>query len=434
MDASPQEKIRPPLGLEARQRSVFTSLCIAGGAQWGELVFAGRSNKPPLKFRHHSLEESKSTLPYIEEIPIKNSVGELQATLILKRREPFFQEHLNILNYLLTQDHIDLKTPLLSPHVAQATVPSPRFEDQLDFMKGLNDVFMTSLTDYSNTACTHSVGVGKLFDVYMDTIAQDPGAFQDTPLAGLSKQQNDMFMLLGFLHDLGKLYIPREILEAPGILTEDQRKAMRLHPHISTQILTLADPEHRFDILSFTAGAHHMFDGMKTYDTAIKESHESARETRYRRIPYPFYGNENNPRLRTPMESKILAVCDKFEAMTSIRPYQGAGENTRTQRTPSKALVSLLKDANDGEVNPLALHYFLEHKIYHAIPSDAESQAEVDSTARQILRGAYCDPKNEADNISRAFLEKVEEAKTRLPNERFAVQEMRDGKPAVSRS
>ena len=101
--------------------------------------------------------------------------------------------------------------------------------------------------------------------------------------------------LAGRLHDVGKTAIPAAILDKPGPLDERESEFMRRHPLIGERIVTVAPA------LASTA-------------ELIRSSHE--------RIDGRGYPDGlSGPAI--PIGSRIIAVCDAFDAMTSERPYRG---------------------------------------------------------------------------------------------------------------
>jgi HD-GYP domain-containing protein (c-di-GMP phosphodiesterase class II) len=96
------------------------------------------------------------------------------------------------------------------------------------------------------------------------------------------------------LHDVGKAAIPAAILEKPGPLDEHEWEFMRRHPLIGERIV-LAAPA-----LASTAAL-------------IRSSHERIDGQGY---PDGLAGDD------IPVGSRIIAVCDAFDAMTSDRLYR----------------------------------------------------------------------------------------------------------------
>ena len=97
--------------------------------------------------------------------------------------------------------------------------------------------------------------------------------------------------MAGLLHDVGKIGVADAILQKPDPLAPDERRAMAEHVNIGHAILISAE-------LPVEAGwvLHH---------------HE-----RYRRQGYP----ERLRAGRIPLEARIIAVADAYEAMTGTRP------------------------------------------------------------------------------------------------------------------
>jgi HD-GYP domain-containing protein (c-di-GMP phosphodiesterase class II) len=136
------------------------------------------------------------------------------------------------------------------------------------------------------------------------------------------------------LHDLGKLSIPNTILDKPGRLTEEEFAIIRKHPEYTEQIMKRVKP---FENLALIAGAHHERMDGRGYHRGI-------------------------PASTLPLEARLLAVADQFEALTATRPY-------RQGLTSEGAIALIAKDVGKGvcEVSLGALEDFLE------IPEESSS-------------------------------------------------------------
>jgi putative two-component system response regulator len=107
----------------------------------------------------------------------------------------------------------------------------------------------------------------------------------------------------GLLHDLGKVCIPRDILIKPGVLTDTERETIREHPIVGARML-LASPD-PLDLAAVVAYEHHiMLDG-GGYPTL----HDS-RGAQY--------------------ASRLVHVCDVYDALRTKRPYRESWESERT--------------------------------------------------------------------------------------------------------
>lgn len=110
---------------------------------------------------------------------------------------------------------------------------------------------------------------------------------------GLSKQRTSRVRLAGLLHDIGKVGVPDAILHKPGKLTAEELQTIRRHPELGAQML---DHPSLADVREWV-GAHHEQPDGKGY-------------------PRGLAGEE------IPLEARIVAVADAYEAMTSDRSYR----------------------------------------------------------------------------------------------------------------
>ncbi len=105
----------------------------------------------------------------------------------------------------------------------------------------------------------------------------------------------DRVRIGGMLHDVGKIGVPDSVLRKPGPLSPDDWVEMRKHPEIAARILDSATIE---DIRAWVLCHHERPDGTG-YPNGLTDD-------------------------EIPLQAKILAVADAYEAMTSDRVYRGA--------------------------------------------------------------------------------------------------------------
>ena len=112
--------------------------------------------------------------------------------------------------------------------------------------------------------------------------------------AGLSEEMQDDIYMMGLLHDVGKIGIPDAIINKPAKLTDEEYSIIQNHPVMGAKILKNIT---EFPKLSTGARWHHeRYDG-KGYPDGIS-------------------GED------IPMEARIIAIADAYDAMSSRRSYR----------------------------------------------------------------------------------------------------------------
>lgn len=112
---------------------------------------------------------------------------------------------------------------------------------------------------------------------------------------GLPEQRIGRVRLAGLLHDVGKVGVPDAILRKAGPLSDEERAIVARHPELGAQIL-----EHP---------------SLRDVQAWVRAHHERPDGTGY---PCGLAGDE------LPLEARVVAVADAYEAMTSDRSYRDA--------------------------------------------------------------------------------------------------------------
>ncbi len=174
---------------------------------------------------------------------------------------------------------------------------------------------LSSLKNYDEYTFNHSVNVSVL-------------AISLGRHIGLSRRQLYVLGQAGMLHDLGKLCIDRELLNKPGKLTPDERKVIEGHPvegFVSiASSLGVADETIPVALAAFQ---HHVnLDGSGYPETATHAS--------------------------LGLLSRIVAIVDRYDAMTSARVY-------RRQPIPAPKALAIMHYRHGGHFDPALLRYFM---------------------------------------------------------------------------
>jgi putative nucleotidyltransferase with HDIG domain len=156
-----------------------------------------------------------------------------------------------------------------------------------DRLEKANLSFATALVATLDARDKYTAGHSAAVAVYARDIARR---------MGLSEKEQELAHLCGLVHDIGKIGLPPGLLEKTGPLTLDERRQMEQHSVIGEGILT--------NVEDYSAIAR-----------VVRHHHERVDGQGY---PDRLAGDE------IPLLSRILAVADAYDAMTSDRPYRDA--------------------------------------------------------------------------------------------------------------
>ncbi len=152
---------------------------------------------------------------------------------------------------------------------------------------------------------------------------------------GFDAHYQEDIMIAGYLHDIGKIIVPIEILSKPGKLTEEEFNLVKNHVQAGHEIL---------NGLTFN----------QDITNGVREHHERLDGSGY---PRSLKGDEIS------INGRILAVADVVDAMSSHRPY-------RASLGIEKALDEIMRGRNtlyDATVVDVCLKLFQE-KSYKIAP------------------------------------------------------------------
>ncbi|MFH1369073.1 MAG: HD domain-containing phosphohydrolase [Elusimicrobiota bacterium] len=139
----------------------------------------------------------------------------------------------------------------------------------------------------------------------------------------VSRDEIDILRYAGMLHDIGKIAIDDSILHKPSSLTRDEQRKIKDHPEIGENII--APIKFLEDARQIIRNHHERWDGEGYPDRLVTE--------------------------KIPVLSRILAVADAFDAMTSVRSYRPA-------RCSGEAVEEIMKCAG-SQFDPLVIEAFM---------------------------------------------------------------------------
>lgn len=165
--------------------------------------------------------------------------------------------------------------------------------------------------------------------------------------AGFSAEHAELLLNAAPMHDIGKIGIPDKILRKPGKLDAEEWEVMQRHTTMGAEILG-AQPSELLQMAKMIALTHHEKWNGKGYPEGL------AGEV-------------------IPIESRIVAIADVFDALTNERPYKKAWS--------VEDAVALIKRESGEHFDPMLVDAFLK-----ALPGILEIKDQyAESRSRSIL-------------------------------------------------
>lgn len=156
----------------------------------------------------------------------------------------------------------------------------------------------------------YTAGHSNRVSIYSYKIAQ---------LSGIIGNELDNIKKSALLHDIGKIGIRDDVLLKEGHLTNEEFEIIKLHPVLGEAILKNIQPKEAMSPLLPGIRSHHeSYDGKGYPDGLVGEN--------------------------IPMQGRILAIADAFDAMTSDRPYRKGMEISKA--------ISILEDGCGKQWDP----------------------------------------------------------------------------------
>ena len=185
------------------------------------------------------------------------------------------------------------------------------------------------------------------------------------------------------LHDIGKIYIPEEILNKPGRLTDEEFKIMKTHSKLGADIIQdMHLPQEK--PLVHTAWEicrwhHERWDG-KGYPDGLK-------------------GEE------IPISAQVVSIADVYDALTSERCYKKAFDHDTA--------IKMILDGQCGQFNPILLKCLKElsprlFKMFSNEMDDSKQYYEAQRLSNEILSEKSLPRKNYSQHLIKVMQEKID--------------------------
>lgn len=174
-------------------------------------------------------------------------------------------------------------------------------------VKNFNPQMQLNLTELKELLNTHA----------FDTQNIAKGIAENLPFSLKNKVNLKAIDDAAYLHDIGKILIPKNILNKSGKLNDLETEIMHTHSELGYELLKTTD------IDSVTLNL-------------VRNHHQNAQKT-----GYPWVSNDFNADLNL----QILSVSDKYSALTESRVYKEA-------LSPKQALTIIYQDVKEGKLHP----------------------------------------------------------------------------------
>jgi hypothetical protein len=212
--------------------------------------------------------------------------GELTGIVLLGGKasgEPFTEDDLEVIRAMVRHIGVGIRTHRLFDQVEQRAEENRQlYEDLRAIYRDTVRAFAAAIDIKDKYTQGHSERVGK----YSEIIARELG-WPDQEVEGIA--------IAGYLHDIGKLVVERDIINAPYKIDAKQSSELNRHPAAGYEILSPI--HHPYADIPLTARYHHeRMDG--------------------RGYPEGLIGEE------IPLGARIVTLADSFDAMTTDRPYK----------------------------------------------------------------------------------------------------------------
>lgn len=227
--------------------------------------------------------------------------GELTGLVLLGGKasgEPFTTDDLEVLRSMVRHIGVGIHTHRLLGEVKQqAEVNRRLYEDLRAIYRDTVRAFAAAIDIKDKYTQGHSERVGK----YSEIIALE---------MGWGEEEAEGMAIAGYLHDVGKLVVERDIINAPYKIDAKSSSELNRHPAAGFEILSPIN--HPYADIPLMAKYHHERMDGRGYPDGLTDT-------------------------QIPLGAKIVCLADSFDAMTTDRPY-------KTRRTFDEVIVDLRRN------------------------------------------------------------------------------------------
>ena len=224
----------------------------------------------------------------------------------------------------LPQDKFESNSPLKYTSeikIKKLASSNPKIKQ---ILAGVNTPLIINMDGLNTVLSRHAADTEKIAE----------GIVNNLPFSLKQKADINSIKTAAYLHDIGKVFMPDEILNKPSKLTENETEIMHKHSELGYELLKNTD---------LNPKVLHL----------IKHHHQNAQKTGYPKADKFFYAD---------LDLQILSMADKYSALTENRPYKPALKR-------EQALTIIRKDVIEGKLNPLVFNALVLYTDEHTLNS-----------------------------------------------------------------
>jgi hypothetical protein len=276
---SPKSKVQSPESDAENEVSTPTSR----GSEWVEETSGTTAESAPVFFPRYTSELQQQGIELIIPMVVR---GELTGLVLLGGKasgDPFTADDLEVIKSMVRHIGVGIHTHRLLGEIKQQALENRRlYEDLRAIYRDTVRAFAAAIDIKDKYTQGHSERVGK----YSEIIARELG-FGEEEIEGMA--------IAGYLHDVGKLVVERDIINAPYRIDAKQSSELNRHPAAGYEILSPI--HHPYADIPLMAKYHHERMDGRGYPDGLTDE-------------------------QIPLGAKIVTLADSFDAMTTDRPYK----------------------------------------------------------------------------------------------------------------
>jgi len=249
-------------------------------------------------------------LPKTSELEAHNVIKRINENIEKKDDNKAFEDRILSVSFgFAIQTEVGEDLGLLMKE-AEGFMYNKKFYDSRSLKGKAIDVIMNTLFEKSPREKRHSERVGNISAKIAETI-------------GFDVESTNKIRTAGYLHDIGKIGIPENILNKKGKLDEQEMLVMKTHPERSWRVLQ--NSQEFSEISNIVLYHHEKWDG-SGYPKGLKGE-------------------------QIPINARIIKIADAYDAMTKDRSY-------RKKMTPAEA-ISELQNCSGTDFDPQIVEVFI---------------------------------------------------------------------------